>query len=57
MKVSIYDRGTFDIHVDKKELLLIYHALDSMEHGSDYYFMAKEIADAIQEVQTDQLVN
>ncbi len=57
MKVVTYDSDTFAVHVDKKELLLIYNALDSMDYGSDYYFMAEEIADAIQEVQTDQLVN
>lgn len=49
MEISIYDKDTFDVHVNKKELLEIYNALDSAE-GPDYYFMAKQIADIFAKV-------
>lgn len=48
MEISIYDKNTFDIHVDMKELLEIYYALNQA-HGPDYYFMAQKIEETVEQ--------
>lgn len=49
MDISIYDKNTFALHVDKKELLQVFEALDAKE-GPDYYFMAKQISETFREI-------
>lgn len=49
MEISIITPDTFYIHIDRKELEMIYNALDT-KRGMGYYFMARKIEETIREV-------